>query len=56
MKLNKGKCKALHLGRSNVEYWLRIGSDCLESSFAEKALVVLFNKLNVSQQCTLAAK
>jgi len=56
VKLNEGKCKTLHLGRNNLVYWYRIGSDCLESSFAEKALVVLFNELNMSQQCALAAK
>ena len=56
MKLNEGKCKTLHLGRNNLVYWYRIGSDCLESSFAEKALVVLFNELNMSQQCALATR
>ncbi|KAK4820705.1 hypothetical protein QYF61_003625 [Mycteria americana] len=51
MKLNKGKCKALHLGRNNPMYWYRLGTGCLESSFAEKDLgVILDNKLNMSQQ------
>lgn len=47
MKINKVKCKVLHLGRNNQ----------LESSLAEKALEVLVNtKLNMSQKYALAAK
>lgn len=57
MKLNKGKFKALHLGRSNSMYWYRLGTDCLESSFAEQDLgVILDNKLNMSRQTHLCGK
>jgi len=47
MKLNKGKCKVLYLGRNNP---MHPGTDHLESSFAEKDLGVLVDtKLNMSQ-------
>ncbi|KAK4829413.1 hypothetical protein QYF61_003977 [Mycteria americana] len=56
-KFNKGKCKVLHLGRNSLMYQHRLGANHLESSFAEKALGVLVDtKLNMSQQCALAAK
>ena len=51
MKFNKGKCRILHPGRGNP------GNERLESSPAERDLEVLVNgKLNMSQQCVLAAK
>ena len=53
MKFNKGKCKALHLGRNNPRHLYMLGATHVEKSFAEKALEVLVDtKLNVSQQCT----
>jgi len=36
------------------QYWLQ--ANWLESSFAEKDLGILVNKLNSSQQCALAAR
>lgn len=53
MKLNRGKCKALHLGRKNAWQQDRL----IARSSAEKALwVVADSKLSMTQQCALAAK
>ena len=56
MKFNKGKGKVLHLQRSNPRHQCMLGAKQLESSFAEKELGVLVNKLSMSQQCALATK
>jgi len=53
----KGKCKVLHLGKSNSlhQYMLRIKQ--LERSLSERDLGALIdNKLHMSQQYALAAK
>ncbi|KAK4806436.1 hypothetical protein QYF61_013929 [Mycteria americana] len=58
IKFNKGKDKALPLGRHNAmdQYW-GLGADCLESRFLEKDQgVVVANKLATSQQCGCVAK
>ncbi|GAB0176501.1 mitochondrial enolase superfamily member 1 [Grus japonensis] len=57
MKFNKGKCRALHLGKNDSKHQYRLRVDLLGSSTVEKDLGVLVDsKLSMSQQCALMAK
>jgi len=41
MRLSKGKCRVLHLGRNNHMHQYRLGDELLEMNSAEKDLEVL---------------
>ncbi|KAK4831263.1 hypothetical protein QYF61_016733 [Mycteria americana] len=57
MKFDKVKCKVMHLRTNNPCTSIGWGAYHLQSSLAEKDLGVLVDtKLNMSQQCALAAK
>lgn len=57
MKVNRDKCKVLHLGRTNPLQRCWLGLDWGGSSFAEKPLGILADReLSMSQQSALAAK
>ena len=57
MRVNKCKCKVLHLGHCNPCYQYKLGNVKMEHRPAEKDLDVLLNgKLDMSQQFALTAQ
>jgi len=54
---SKAKCKVLHLCQDNHQCQYRLEDECVESSPAEENVGVLLDKkLDLSQQCALAAQ
>lgn len=57
MVVNKGSYKIIYLWKNSPIHQYITGGNQMEISFSEKVLRVLVNtKLNMSQQCDLAAK
>ncbi|GAB0179100.1 cAMP-dependent protein kinase inhibitor alpha [Grus japonensis] len=57
MKFSKAKCNVLHVGRGNPKHNHKLDGEQIESSPEEKDLgVYMDKKLNVTQQCVLAAQ
>ena len=57
MNFNWENCKVLHLGIKNVKHKYKMWDTWLDSSICENDFGVLVdNKLNMSQQCDMAAK
>lgn len=53
--LKKGKCKFLHLVLNSLRQQCRLRTNWLESSFAEEALDVLADKLDMNETWAFAA-
>ncbi|GAB0187550.1 hypothetical protein GRJ2_001220300 [Grus japonensis] len=57
LKVNKGKCKVLYLGRNKPMHKARLGAHQLETSLAEKDFGVLVDdELTTNKKCALGAK
>lgn len=57
IKFNKGKCRALHMGKNNPMCQYKLEANLLETSSGLKGLEALVdNRLTISQQCAIVAR